>query len=119
MNEILKDVVVVLVTIGLTYFISIKVKFATSEKKAMSHAKSFILSAALLGFHLYVAWLLFKEFTSPDSLDKKSLFSILLYSFALFNSLLSWFFSRILKIIGRLINILEMQPCREVKNERE
>jgi hypothetical protein len=84
MNAILRDVVIILLTIGLTYFITIKVKFAKHEKTAMNQMKIFIWGLVVLLGSLWMMSSLAKELFSQEPLTRQSLFPILMDSFVLF-----------------------------------
>lgn len=125
MNTIFKDVLIVIVTIALTYFITIKVKFAKDEKQAMAHAKKFFLNLVVILFNIYIAYLLISELLSSAPLDRKSLFLILAYSFALFHYLVSWYVSKLLvavddllKLIKMQIEVIKQQPCHSKDNDK-
>jgi hypothetical protein len=125
MNTIFKDVSIVIVTIALTYYITIKVKFAKDEKQAIVHAKNFFLKVSMILMNIYIAYLLANELFSSAPLDRKSLFLILIYSFGLFHYLVSWYVSKLMsaieglsKIIGLQLKLLEKQPCYSKNNEK-
>ncbi len=87
---IFKEIGIVLISVGLTWFAAIKVQFAKDEKTAIASAKSFILKLITIFSNSFIAYLLIAEFLSSESLTKKSLFSILIYSFTLFYALVSY-----------------------------
>jgi ATP/ADP translocase len=97
-NTIIIPVILVLLSAGLTYFITIKVKFAKDEKTAMTHARNFmffVLVIFAIGLSIY---LLIKEYFSTSPFTKESLFSILLASFSLFYAVIAciiWYLATI------------------------
>lgn len=100
MNPIFRDIVIVLLTIGCTYFMTIKVKFAKDEKQAKIHAISFVLDLCLVFSNAYVAYLLIEQYLLKSVLDRESLFRILFYSFVLFHTLVTVYIRIIIRLIA-------------------
>lgn len=100
---IFKDIGIALISAGLTWFIAIKVQFAKDEKTAMVNAKSFIFKLVAIFLNGFIAYSLITEFISSEPLTKKSLFFILLYSFALFYALISTYITKLADLQRRQI----------------
>jgi len=95
---------------GINIFMSIKLKFAKTQKEAMSLAKNLFLNLGLLLISCIIVYFLFEEFTSPAPLDKASLLRILLLSFSLFNIYFSvsvlWVIRQIFRILRDMLNLI-------------
>ena len=90
MNRITIIIAVITIILNILVFainilMSIKLKFAKTQKEAMSFAKQLFLNLTLFLISCIIIYFLFIEFTSPAPLDKESLFRILFLSFSLFN----------------------------------
>ena len=107
MGSLITNVILVLVSVGLTFYISIKVKFATDEKTAITCFKNFIIKLILIGLYLVIIYNLIEQFISPEPLTRKSLFIILLNSFALFYAFMNYYFKKIIYLIQKTNEIIE------------
>lgn len=103
--KIFIHVMIVLLTVGLTYVMTINVKFAKHKTQAISEMKYFFFLIFISGLNLFIAYSLFKEFNSPIPLNKTSLFLILIYSFVLFNSYVCLLFMKQNFLLKKIINL--------------
>lgn len=111
MSEIVTNVIIVIVIFGLTTYINIKTKFAKDEREAMQHAKTLGLNLALIVACGWSAFRLFKDFSSPSPLDKKTLLFILINSFGLFYVVIGLHLRSLLRIFGKFLNLFTKLQC--------
>ena len=111
MRLILINVIIVIFIFGLTTYINIKTKFAKDEKEAMRHAKTLALNLILVLSSAWMVYILVMNFLSPEPLDKKSLFFILVNSFGLFYVLIGYHLGRVLSIFYKYLKLLNKLPC--------
>lgn len=110
--QIFTHVIVPLLGVLLAYITAIKVKFAKTKKEAMYEAKTLIIIILNILIFCLIGYFLFKELTSIGPLTKFSFFTILVYSFVLFNFYITWqlqkIYSLFIKFSKTLTDILEM-----------
>ena len=102
-NIIIKESIIVLVTIVVTWFVTIKVKFAKDEKTAMRQAKRFLLTVGFLFLYGFIAYSLYSQFTAPEPLDRKALLSILI----LFSGIIVGLFLLLVSTIKSQVNVMD------------
>lgn len=104
--------IVALVSVALTAFVTIKVKFARDEKTAVREVKRIFSEIAMVTLNLVIAFVLFREFTSQEPVTRIAVFRIVFYSIALF----TWAISYILR---RIVGILELIITHHVTHHEE
>jgi hypothetical protein len=101
--------VVAIISISLTAYINIKVKFATDEKTAFQEVRTLFLKALSFILNIWIAYSLFKEITSPEPTTRMAVLLIVFYSLVLFWVFIANLLRDLIKIIKDIIGIQKRQ----------
>lgn len=83
-TSMITTLIIALFVATLTWFASIKIKYAKNEQEAMRKIRLIIFPVILLTIALYLGVNIFNEIISPEPLTKVVLFLILGESFSMF-----------------------------------
>jgi|ERR1035441_10134583 hypothetical protein len=92
---------------AVTAWVNITIKFAPTADHAKNDAKRIFLLVLSVLSQVFLLWVLISEYLSSEPLTRHSLFVILMVSFGLFHSYLFLVYRMFIKLIFRMVVVLE------------